>query len=71
MPLGWVPRMSLLPVFSGILGQIAKIDQWHIDPHEKVKGLDVQYLQKGQDGCAVPGQMCFTIEIVKKKDICR
>ena len=27
--------------FSGILGQIEKIDLYHVDQHEKLKGYDV------------------------------
>ena len=30
--------------FSGVLGQIEKIDLYHVDQREKLKGLDVHYL---------------------------
>ena len=36
--IGVLPLDELIAGFSGVLGQIEKIDLYHVDQHEKLKG---------------------------------
>ena len=42
--IGVLPLDELFARFTGVLGQIEKIDLYHVDQREKLKGLEVQYL---------------------------